>query len=204
MFFPFDLYLLRQSHRFIRPYFIHWSMVEPPNTQEEFSEADDNFVNATFLEPSSSWEDDSLQDMDFAASLMRGLGHAFNEEEDLDVEEAYIKRQGGTEIITTRGFEVGSFNSNDAFIVFLGPHVLHSAPGNAYSTTRLAKDAGETSSSAPPISFYVRDFNQDKLCMIGTCRNPKKQFFTQRGMHTIHFEMGPIVTHLSLGSQLSF
>jgi RNA polymerase I-specific transcription initiation factor RRN3 len=61
MFSPFNLYLLRQSDRFIRPYFIHWSMVEPPDTQVEFLEVDDDFANATFSEPSSSWEDDSLK-----------------------------------------------------------------------------------------------------------------------------------------------
>jgi RNA polymerase I-specific transcription initiation factor RRN3 len=136
MSFPFDLYLFCQYDSFIRPYFIHWSMVEPPDTQEEFSEADNDFVNATFLEPCCSWEDDSLQDMDFTASLMGGLGHAFNEEEDLDVEEAYNTRQGGTEIITTRGFEVGSFNSDDAFIESFLDHMSYTPPPATFTPPR--------------------------------------------------------------------
>ena len=149
MFFPFDPYLLRQSDRFIRPNFIHWSMVEPPDMQEESSEADDDFVNATFSEPSSSWEDDSLQDMDFAASLMGGLGHAFNEEEDLDMEESYSERQGGTEIISTRGFEVGSFKSDDgAFVESFLDHMSYTPPRATYT---LPRDLPRMSARLPAV-----------------------------------------------------
>jgi hypothetical protein len=75
--------------------------------------------------------------MDFAASLMGGLGHAFNEEEDLDMEEAYSKRQGGTKIITTRGFEVGSFNSDDgAFIESFLEHMSYTPPRATYTPPR--------------------------------------------------------------------
>ncbi|CAM6032913.1 unnamed protein product, partial [Sphagnum compactum] len=41
MFFPFDPYLLKQSDRFIRPNFIQWSMVEPPEILEDVHEEDD-------------------------------------------------------------------------------------------------------------------------------------------------------------------
>ncbi|KAB1224016.1 RNA polymerase I-specific transcription initiation factor RRN3 [Morella rubra] len=35
MFFPFDPCLLRKSDRFIRPYFVYWSMVRPPYDDDE-------------------------------------------------------------------------------------------------------------------------------------------------------------------------
>lgn len=137
MFFPFDPYLLRQSDRFIRPYFIQWSMVEPPEMQEDLSEEDEDFVNATFSEPSSSWEDDSLQDMAFATSLMGGLDQAFNDDEDDLDREDYRERQGGTEIITTRGFEVGSFNSDDgAFVESFLDHMSYTPPRAMYTPPR--------------------------------------------------------------------
>lgn len=137
MFFPFDPYLLRQSDRFIRPYFIQWSMVEPPEMQEDLSEEDEDFVNATFSEPSSSWEDDSLQDMAFATSLMGGIDQASNDDEDDLDRDDYRERQGGTEIITTRGFEVGSFNSDDgAFVESFLDHMSYTPPRAMYTPPR--------------------------------------------------------------------
>jgi len=114
MFFPFDPYLLRQSDRFIRPHFIQWSMVEPPELYEEFSDEDDDFVNQTFSEPTSSWEDDSLSDihdMAIATSIMETADH-----------EEFRDRHGNADVVTTRGFDVGSFRSS-------GNGSFHSAEG---------------------------------------------------------------------------
>lgn len=109
MFFPFDPYLLRQSDRFIRPHFIQWSMVEPPELYEEFSEEDDDFVNQTFSEPSSSWEDDSLSEdmheMAIASSIMGTAENPFV------FDDEFRDRHGNVDVVTTRGFEVESYRS---------------------------------------------------------------------------------------------
>lgn len=118
MFFPFDPYLLRVSDRFIRPHFIQWAMVEPPEQYEELSEEDDDFVNQTFSEPSSSWEDDSSSDMQdahdmaIATSIMGTADHSFAFEEDMGNDE-FRDRHGRADVVTTRGFDVDSFRSDN-------------------------------------------------------------------------------------------
>jgi RNA polymerase I-specific transcription initiation factor RRN3 len=118
MFFPFDPYLLKTSYRFIHPHFIQWSMVELPELYEDFSEEDDDFVNQTFSEPSSSWEDDSVSDMHemaIASSIMGTADHTIAIEEDMGNEE-FRDRHGNTDVVTTRGFDVDSFrNGNGSF-----------------------------------------------------------------------------------------
>lgn len=129
MFFPFDPYLLKQSDRFIRPHFIHWSMVELPEVQEEVSEEDDDFVNATFSEPSSSWEDDSLQDMaQIPASFMGSLDHAYSYEEDMG-RTSHRDRRRKSENHCRGGFESGSFNSDDGgFVGSFLDHMSYTPP----------------------------------------------------------------------------
>ena len=116
MFFPFDPYLLRISNRFISPHFIMWEMVELPELFEESSEEDDDFVNQTFSEPSSSWEDDSLSedmhDMAIASSIMGTADHGFVFDDDIGNDE-YRDRHGRSDIVTTRGFNVDSFHSDN-------------------------------------------------------------------------------------------
>lgn len=116
MFFPFDPYLLRTSSRIIQPHFIQWEAVELPELYEELSEEDDDFVNQTFSEPSSSWEDDSLSedmhDMAIASSIMETADHGFGFDEDVNNDE-FRDRHGRSDIVTTRGFDVGSFRSDN-------------------------------------------------------------------------------------------
>jgi RNA polymerase I-specific transcription initiation factor RRN3 len=137
MFFPFDPYLLKQSDRFIRPNFIQWSMVEPPEILEDVHEEDDDFVNATFSEPSSSWEDDSsFSHKHIPHSPTSSVGSLDQDvsDEDMDRDGEMPERSGSFN--KQQGFEPRSFTSdeggfNDHFLdhmSFSPPHELPRMP----------------------------------------------------------------------------